>query len=45
MRAHIAPTEERSRIWDGAVREYPYYLDYAVTAYPREIPVVVLEPR
>lgn len=45
VRAHIAPAEERSRIWDRAVQEYPHYLDYAASAYPREIPVVILEPR
>jgi deazaflavin-dependent oxidoreductase (nitroreductase family) len=45
VRAHIAPADERSRIWDRAIKEYPYYLDYAVSAYPREIPVVVLEAR
>jgi deazaflavin-dependent oxidoreductase (nitroreductase family) len=45
MRVHIAEGEERRRIWDKAVKEYRYYLDYAVSAYPREIPVVVLEKR
>jgi deazaflavin-dependent oxidoreductase (nitroreductase family) len=43
--AHIAGSEERSRIWEKAVKEYPYYLDYAVLAYPREIPAVVFEKR
>jgi len=45
MRARIATGEEYRRIWAMAVKAYPYYLDYAVRAYPRQIPAVVLEKR
>ena len=45
MRARMATGEEYRRIWATAVKAYPYYLDYAVKAYPRQIPAVVLEKR
>jgi deazaflavin-dependent oxidoreductase (nitroreductase family) len=43
MRGHIAQGEEHQRIWAKAVAAYPYFLDYAVKAYPRQIPCLVLE--
>jgi deazaflavin-dependent oxidoreductase (nitroreductase family) len=45
MRAYVATGEERRRIWAVAVKAYPFYLDYAVSAFPREIPVIVLQKR
>jgi deazaflavin-dependent oxidoreductase (nitroreductase family) len=45
MRARIAAGEERARIWAKACKQFPNYIDYAVTAGKREIPVVVLEKR
>jgi len=45
VRARVATGEERARIWADAAKKFPDYNDYAKTAAPREIPVVVLEPR
>jgi deazaflavin-dependent oxidoreductase (nitroreductase family) len=43
VRARTATGVERERLWQKAVRAFPNYNDYARTAAPREIPVVVLE--
>jgi len=45
MRARIAAGEERARIWANAAKLFPDYNDYQAAAWPREIPVVVLEKR
>jgi proline iminopeptidase len=45
VKARIAQGEERARIWANARKQFPDYDDYAKTAAPREIPVVVLEPQ
>jgi deazaflavin-dependent oxidoreductase (nitroreductase family) len=42
-RAHTATGEEHRRIWSVVCEWYPYMKDYAVTAHPRHIPVVVIE--
>lgn len=44
VRARIADSEERRRLWPRAVRAYSGYADYQRRT-AREIPVVVLEPR
>ncbi len=43
MLAEEATGEERERLWQKAVDQYPGYADYQKTA-DREIPVVVLKP-
>jgi deazaflavin-dependent oxidoreductase (nitroreductase family) len=43
MRAEEATGEERERLWQKAVDQYPGYANYQKTA-DREIPVVVLKP-
>ena len=43
-RARTAVGEERSRLWEQAVKFFPPYADYKVKAAGREIPVVVLDP-
>jgi deazaflavin-dependent oxidoreductase (nitroreductase family) len=44
VRARVAGPEERERLWPKAVAAYGGYATYQARA-PREIPVVVLEPR
>ncbi len=44
-RARTATAEERPRLWNLANRRYPGYAVYQRRAGPREIPIVVLEPR
>jgi deazaflavin-dependent oxidoreductase (nitroreductase family) len=44
-RARTASSEERPRMWELVNRRYPGYGVYQRRAAPREIPVVVLEPR
>lgn len=44
VRARIAGPEERARLWPRLVAMYGSYADYQRKA-PREIPVVILEPR
>ena len=43
--ARVATGAERERIWAQMAGMYPPYSDYAKAASPREIPVVVLEPK
>jgi deazaflavin-dependent oxidoreductase (nitroreductase family) len=43
MKAEEATGEERERLWQKAVDQYPGYANYQKTA-DREIPVVVLKP-
>ena len=43
--ALAATPEERARIWADAAKKFPDYNNYAKTAAPREIPVVILEPQ
>ena len=43
--ARVATEAERERIWAQMAEMYPPYSDYAKAASPREIPVVVLEPK
>jgi len=42
-RARTASGAERAKLWDGALKFWPPYADYAKKT-PREIPVVVLDP-
>lgn len=42
-RARTVSGDERSRLWDEALKFWPPYADYAKKT-PREIPVVVLDP-
>jgi deazaflavin-dependent oxidoreductase (nitroreductase family) len=42
-RARTATAEERPRLWQIMVEEYPTYADYQAKT-EREIPVVILEP-
>jgi deazaflavin-dependent oxidoreductase (nitroreductase family) len=44
-KARLATPEERERIWKDASSKYPNYNDYAKSAGPREIPVMILEPQ
>lgn len=44
VRARTATGEERTQLWDQAVKIWPPFADYQVKATGREIPVVVLEP-
>lgn len=44
VRARVATTEERDRLWPKAVAVYPGYRGYQERT-DREIPLVVLEPR
>ena len=44
VRARVASAEERARLWPKAVAAYSSYADYQRKA-PREIPMVILEPR
>lgn len=43
VRARIADTEERDRIWAEQIRIMPPMADYEKQAEPRVIPIVVLE--
>lgn len=42
--AREATGDERQRIWDRQKELMPGFADYEVSAAPRQIPVVVLEP-
>jgi deazaflavin-dependent oxidoreductase (nitroreductase family) len=44
VRARVAETEERERLWPKAVATYAGYRDYQERT-DREIPLVILEPR
>jgi deazaflavin-dependent oxidoreductase (nitroreductase family) len=44
VRARIANSEERARLWPKAVEVYPGYETYRRRT-DREIPLVILEPR
>jgi deazaflavin-dependent oxidoreductase (nitroreductase family) len=44
VHARVATAEERARLWPKAVATYGSYADYQRKA-PREIPMVILEPR
>ena len=44
VRARIATPSERERLWPSVIRAYRGYEDYQRRA-PREIPLVILEPR
>lgn len=43
VRARLAEPEERARLWDLAVADWPGFEDYRART-EREIPIVVLEP-
>jgi deazaflavin-dependent oxidoreductase (nitroreductase family) len=45
VRARLADDEERERLWAEFVAVYPGYESYRKRAYPRVIPIVVLDPR
>jgi proline iminopeptidase len=42
-RARTVSGAERAKLWEGALKFWPPYADYAKKT-PREIPVVVLDP-
>jgi deazaflavin-dependent oxidoreductase (nitroreductase family) len=44
VRARVATSVERERLWPKAVDAYSSYADYQRKA-PREIPMVILSPR
>lgn len=44
VRARVTAGEERSTIWEAQKHDAPGFAEYEVSAAPREIPVVVLEP-
>jgi deazaflavin-dependent oxidoreductase (nitroreductase family) len=45
VRARVAESEERERIWNEQKRRAPGFAQYEKTTGGRTIPVVVLEPR
>lgn len=45
VRARVAATEERDAIWSKQEESWSGFADYRESASPRQIPVVVLEPR
>lgn len=45
VRARVAEPDERERLWPRFVAIFPTYDYYQRQAAPREIPVVLLEPR
>ncbi|HYC82660.1 MAG TPA: nitroreductase/quinone reductase family protein [Solirubrobacterales bacterium] len=45
VRARVAAPGERERLWPRFVAAFPNYGFYAERAAPREIPLVLLEPR
>jgi F420H(2)-dependent quinone reductase len=45
VRARVAEGDERDRLWVRFVAGFPEYERYRVRAAPRQIPVIVLEPR
>jgi deazaflavin-dependent oxidoreductase (nitroreductase family) len=42
--ARVAEPSERDVIWERQKERYPQFAEYEVTAAPRTIPVVVLDP-
>jgi len=45
VRARVATEEERERLWPEFDAFYPGYATFRRRAYPRVIPIVILEPR
>jgi F420H(2)-dependent quinone reductase len=45
VRAHVADAAERERLWPRFVSLFSGYEQYQRQAAPRQIPIVVLEPR
>lgn len=45
VRARVAATEERDAIWSKQEEGWSVFADYRESASPRQIPVIVLEPR
>jgi F420H(2)-dependent quinone reductase len=45
VRARLASTEERERLWPEFDAFYPGYATFRDRAHPRVIPIVILEPR
>lgn len=45
VRARVAAAEERERLWPRFVAAFPSYESYRREAAPRQIPLVLLEPR
>ncbi len=43
-RARTASGEERTKLWNDAIKFWPPYVDYQKKVPNREIPVVVLDP-
>jgi len=44
VKSRTASGAERKRLWDAALKFWPFYADYEKKAGSREIPVVVLDP-
>jgi deazaflavin-dependent oxidoreductase (nitroreductase family) len=44
VRARVADSEERERLWPRFDAAYPEYAQYRERAAPREIPILILEP-
>ncbi len=44
VRAHVAGPGEREEIWERQKRERPNFAEYEVSAAPRQIPVIILDP-
>ena len=45
VRARVAATEERDPIWSKQEEGWSVFAEYRESASPRQIPVIVLEPR
>lgn len=45
VRARVADPQERERLWPQLVALFPGFAEYARQAAPRQLPVVLLEPR
>lgn len=45
VRARVATSEERERLWPIAEEAWPGYRTYQKRSQGREIPIVILEPR
>ena len=45
VRARLATDDERARVYPRFAEQFPAYREYQQWAAPRQIPVVILEPR
>lgn len=44
VRARVAGAAERGPIWEKQKHDRPNFAEYEITAAPREIPVIILDP-